>query len=99
MTKLVNANNLINCLQIMSTKNDSKVWEQCIEIVNSLPNEQKYGKWVIEEYKNSIDGSVYKKYRCSECSCPTAMFIRSPYCSNCGARMSEIKEGSPCVCD
>ena len=47
----------------------------------------RHGHWIIEECTNSIDSSVYKRYRCSECGCPTAMFIRSPYCSNCGAKM------------
>lgn len=47
----------------------------------------RYGKWEIEECTNSIDGSLYKRYRCNKCGCPTAMFIRSPYCSNCGAKM------------
>lgn len=49
----------------------------------------RHGHWVIEEHTNSIDGSSYKRYKCSECGCPTAMFIRSPYCSNCGAKMDE----------
>lgn len=92
MDKLIDANNLINCLQIMSTKNDSKVWEQCIEIVNSLPDEQRYGRWI---YKKNMG------YFCSACiesglsptnaddNCGYSLDGTMKYCWNCGAKMIE----------
>ena len=61
--------------------------KQWFEHIDTEP--VRHGHWVIEEHTNSIDGSSYKRYKCSECGCPTAMFIRSPYCSNCGARMDK----------
>ncbi len=88
--KLIGANNLITCLQIMSTKNDSTVWEQCIEIVNSLPDEQKHGKWI------RIDGKDY--WKCSCCKEENAyayalnddsLILQDKYCPNCGAKMDE----------
>ena len=69
------------CLSI----NDVVNWLKLASTVDAEP--VRHGHWVIEECKNSIDDSVYKRYKCSECNCPTAMFIRSPYCSNCGAKM------------
>lgn len=75
--KTVDAGNLINCLQIMSTKNDSTVWEQCIEIVNSLPDEQKHGHW--EDCSNG--------WMCSVCNRDSSR--DTDYCPHCGAKMDE----------
>lgn len=36
----IDADTLIHALMIMSEKNDSSVWGQCIEIVQSLPTEE-----------------------------------------------------------
>ena len=77
---------------VMCEGDYKKAFKLLCEKLDDAPTEDaepiRHGHWVIEEYKNSIDGSLYKKYRCSECGCPTAMFIRSPYCSNCGAKMN-----------
>ena len=64
----------------MSTKNDSTVWEQCISIVESLPNEEKHGYWI--ENDNGT-------YSCSECQSwiPNEQHYYAKYCLFCGARM------------
>lgn len=92
MDKLISANNLINCLRIMSTKNDSTVWEQCIEIVNSLPDEQKHGYWVEHKCAEEFRGALISNYECSNCH----WFVRfsSYYCPYCGAenRRGDVNE-------
>lgn len=85
MTKLIDANNLIDCLQIMSTKNDSTVWEQCIEIVNSLPDEHKHGYWVTTWNRYDKDGYVIQTI--GRCSCCNQYSDVLDYCGNCGAKM------------
>ena len=81
MSKLIDANNLITCLKIMSTKNDSTVWGQCIEIVNSLPDEQKHGHWVKPK------GSLWDIGTCSVCGEFSVEGEKALYCPHCGAKM------------
>ena len=87
MDKLIDATNLINCLHIMSTKNDSTVWEQCIEIVNSLPDEQKHGHWIAKWNQYDKDGYVIRTI--GRCSCCNQSSDVLDYCGNCGAKMIE----------
>lgn len=91
MDKLIAVNNLINCLQIMSTKNDSTVWEQCIEIINSLPDEQKHGHWeklYNKNYKCSVCGAWYETDEEEE-------ILDFDYCPRCGAKMDEMEWEEP----
>ncbi len=88
MSKLICADSLIDALKIMSTKNDSVVWEQCISIVESLPNEEKHGHW--EDKYNDGD------WHCSVCGAIVEKDEQNRHnwnrCYHCGAKMDEVTE-------
>ena len=68
-----------------------KCEKECFDlrIINSMPAEEKKGKWIKDRLSSTCGGS-YGVYRCSECeSSYQDIGYGWNYCPNCGARMEE----------